>query len=322
VNDRPEQAVDATGPVAPSSPTPHDPAPHDAASDGVPPPGAQAGPRAARWRSALAGDVSLGRQLDAGAVPVDRSAAWLWLLYAGLGFLGGQVLAAVAVAVAAALAGQYHQLVALSKLAEPPTWYVVSTLFGLWGGFFGAAVLASRLRGTKHLGPDLGIRFRWIDLIGIPIGFASQYLVALLYLPVESHIHDFHKQFSAPAQRLTGSAHGVGWFVIAIATVFGAPFFEELFFRGVILRALARMFGRWGGWVGPGLAIVITGCVFAAVHAEALQFAGLAVFGVILGLIAYRTGRIGMNVVAHAAFNLLALTAVIFPAALRLRGLA
>ena len=110
--------------------------------------------------------------------------------------------------------------------------------------------------------------------------------------------------------------------LIVIATVVGAPFFEELFFRGVILRALARMFGRWGGWVGPGLAIVITGCVFAAVHAEALQFAGLAVFGVILGLIAYRTGRIGMNVVAHAAFNLLALTAVIFPAALRLRGLA
>ena len=38
------------------------------------------------------------------------------------------------------------------KLAEPPTWYVVSTLFGLWGGFLGAAVLASRLRGTRHLG--------------------------------------------------------------------------------------------------------------------------------------------------------------------------
>ena len=256
----------------------------------------------ARWRTAWTSDVPLGRQLDAGAVPATRSAAWMWLLYAGLGFLGGQVLAAVTV-------------------AEPPTWYVVSTLFGLWGGFLGAAVLASRLRGTRHFGADLGIRFRWIDLIGIPIGFAGQYMVALLYLPVESHVRNFHQQFSAPAQRLTGSAHGVGWFVIGLATVVGAPFFEELFFRGVLLRALARLFGRWGGWVGPTLAIVVSGLLFGAIHAELLQFAGLALFGVLLGAVSYRTGRLGMNIVAHASFNLLALTAVVVPAVAGLRGL-
>ena len=39
--------------------------------------------------------------------------------------------------------------------------------------------------------------------------------------------------------------------VIAIFTVVGAPFFEELFFRGVLLRSLARLFGTFGGWVGP-----------------------------------------------------------------------
>jgi len=275
-----------------------------------------------RWWGVLTSDVPLGRQLDDGAVPATRSAAWMWMFYAGLGFLGGQVLAAVTVAVAAALAGRYHQLVALSKLAEPPTWYVVSTLFGLWGGFLGAAVLASRLRGTKRFGADMGIRFRWIDLIGIPIGFAGQYLVALLYLPVESHVRNFHQQFSAPAQRLTGGAHGIGWFVVGLATVVGAPFFEELFFRGVVLRALARLFGRWGGWVGPTLAIVVSGLLFGAIHAELLQFAGLAVFGVLLGAVSYRTGRLGMNIVAHASFNLLALTAVVLPAAVGLRGLA
>jgi len=245
----------------------------------------------------------------------------MWMLYAGLGFLGGQVLAAVTVAVAAALAGQYHQYAALAKLAEPPTWFVVSTLFGLWGGFLGAAVLASRLRGTKHLAPDLGIRFRWIDVLGIPIGVAGQYLVALLYLPFESHIHNFHQQFSAPAQRLTGSAHGVGWFVIGAATVVGAPFFEELFFRGVLLRALARLFGHWGRWVGPALAVVVSGLLFGAIHAELLQFAGLTVFGLILGTVSYRTGRLGMNIVAHGAFNLLALTAVVHAAVLPLPGL-
>ncbi len=245
----------------------------------------------------------------------------MWLLYAGIGFLGGQVLAAVLVGVAAALAGQFHSLTALAKLAEPPTWYVVSTLFGLWGGFLGAAVLASRLKGTSRLAADVGLRFRWVDLLGIPIGVAGQYLVALVYVPIAPHVHDFHQRFAAPAQRLTGSSHGLGYVVIGVATVVGAPFFEELFFRGVLLRAFARLFGHWGGWVGPGLAIVLSGVLFGLAHAESLQLLGLAVFGVVLGLVSYRTGRLGMNMVAHASFNLLALTAVVCPTVLGLRGL-
>jgi membrane protease YdiL (CAAX protease family) len=244
----------------------------------------------------------------------------MWLLFAGLGFLGGQVLAAVFVGVAAELAGQLHSLTALSKLAEPPTWYVVSTLFGLWGGFLGAAVLASQMKGTRHFRTDLGLRFRWIDLIGIPIGVGGQYLIALMYVPIAPHVHDFHQRFSAPAQRLTGGSHGLDYIVIGVATVVGAPFFEELFFRGVLLRSLARLFGNWGGWVGPGLAIVISGVLFGLAHAESLQLLGLAVFGVILGTVSYRTGRLGMDMVAHASFNLVAIVAVVCPTILSLRG--
>ncbi len=244
------------------------------------------------------------------------------MLYAGLGFLGGQVLALFTVAIAAELAGKFHSLTALSKLSEPPTWYVIATLFGLWGGFFGAAVLASRLKGTKRLRIDIGLRFRWIDLLGIPIGIGGQYLIALIYLPIAPHVHNFHQRFAAPADRLTGSSHGAEYVAIFVATVFGAPFFEEIFFRGVILRALARLFGNWGRWVGPGLAIVISGLLFGLAHAESLQLLGLAVFGVILGMVSYRTGRLGMNMVAHAAFNGIALLAVVFPAVLGLRGLA
>jgi len=244
------------------------------------------------------------------------------MLYAGLGFLGGQVLAAITMSIAAEVAGQYHSLTALSKLSEPPTWYVISTLFGLWGGFMGAALLASRLKGTKRLRVDIGLRFRWIDLLGIPIGIAAQYLDVLIYLPISTHVHNFNQRFEAPAQRLTGGSHGAGYAAIFVATVIGAPFFEEIFFRGVILRALARLFGNWGRWVGPGLAIVVSGVLFGLAHAESLQLLGLAVFGVILGIVSYRTGRLGMNMAAHAAFNGTALIAVVFPAVLGLRGLA
>jgi hypothetical protein len=152
-------------------------------------------------------------------------------------------------------------------------------------------------------------------LAGIAIGAGGQILVALMYVPISHHVHDFNQRFDAPSQRLTGGSHGAGYFVIAVLTVVGAPFFEELFFRGVLLRALARLFGPIGGWVGPALAILTTGVLFGLAHDESLQLLGLATFGVILSFVAYRTGRLGMNMVAHATFNLMAVVAVVLPVA-------
>ena len=136
-----------------------------------------------------------------------------------------------------------------------------------------------------------------------------------------TEVHNFNQQFNAPSQRLTGGSHGVGYVVIGICTVVGAPFFEELFFRGVLLRSLARLFGDVGRWVGPALAIVVTGVLFGLAHAESLQLLGLALFGVILSFIAYRTGRLGMNMVAHATFNLMAVAAVVAPLSFGARAL-
>ncbi len=267
------------------------------------------------------GEHSLGAQLAAGAAPADRPAAWIWLLFAALGFLAGQVFAAILVAISAAVTGNLGTLTAITRLSAPPTWYIVSTLCGLWGGFLGAAWLATRVRGTRSLSRDLGLRFRWLDLVGIPIGVGGQILVALMYVPIAQHVHDFNQRFNAPSQRLTGGSHGVGYAVIALCTVVGAPFFEELFFRGLLLRSLARLFGTVGRWVGPALAIVVTGVLFGLAHAESLQLLGLAVFGVILSFVAYRTGRLGMNMVAHATFNLMAVAAVVTPLSVGARAL-
>jgi uncharacterized protein len=260
--------------------------------------------------------VSLGRQLAAGGAPIDRGTAWTWLLFAALGFVGGQIVAVIVVSVTAAAEGKTNSLTAISHLSEPPSWYIISTLAGLWAGFFGAAWLATGVKGTKSFSRDLGLRFRWADLIGIPIGVAGQFLVALMYVPIAQHVHNFNQRFDAPSQRLTGSSHGLGYVVIGTLTVVGAPFFEELFFRGVLLRSLARLFGTIGGWVGPTLAIIVTGVLFGLAHDEGLQLLGLAVFGIILSFVAYRTGRLGMNMVAHASFNLVAVVAVVTPLAL------
>ena len=158
---------------------------------------------------------------------------------------------------------------------------------------------------------DLGVRFRVIDLVGIAIGIGGQILVALMYAPFQHDIHNFN----APSQKLTGAAHGSGFVVIAIATVLLAPAMEELFFRGLLLKALVRLFTPLrvaGGARAAGvvLAVIVDGLLFGLAHGEWVQLAGLAAFGIILAAVSYRTGRLGMNMVAHATFNLVAIVAI------------
>jgi membrane protease YdiL (CAAX protease family) len=250
----------------------------------------------------------------AGAPPVDKSAAGRWLLYALAGFLVGQLAAGVFGAVAGDLAGKNAaQMAKITAASVPPEWYVVSTLVGLWIGFFGAPWLASRTRGTRHLWADLGVRFRWMDLWGIAIGVGAQLVIALVYAPFQ---HDI-KDFNGPSQKLTGGAHGTGFLVVALATVLLAPFLEELFFRGLLFKSLARLFTPTGAGptrargAGIVLAVIVDGLLFGLAHGEWVQLAGLALFGIALAAISYRTGRLGMNMVSHASFNLVAILAIL-----------
>ena len=52
--------------------------------------------------------------------------------------------------------------------------------------------------------------------------------------------------FKAEAQTVTGGVNGIGFVVLSLLICIGTPFFEELFFRGVILRGLLGAFRRGG----------------------------------------------------------------------------
>ena len=56
--------------------------------------------------------------------------------------------------------------------------------------------------------------------------------------------------------------------------------------------------------------MIVDGLLFGLAHGEWVQLAGLAAFGMILATVSYRTGRLGMNMVAHASFNLVAIIAI------------
>jgi len=244
--------------------------------------------------------------------PQTKRQGSAWVIYAVVGFVVGQIGALVFALIAGVIAGKTTaQMQAIASASVPPEWYVVSTLLGLWIGFVGAPWLASRTQGTRNFVRDLGLRFKLVDLAGIAIGLGGQFLVAIMYAPFQHDIHNFN----APSQKLTGASHGAGFVVIAIATVLLAPAAEELFFRGLLLKGLVRLFTplRVAGGArtaGVVLAVIADGLLFGLAHGEWVQLAGLAAFGIVLAAVSYRTGRLGMNMVAHATFNLVAIVAI------------
>jgi uncharacterized protein len=243
--------------------------------------------------------------------PWDVKSARIWFFIAFAGFLVGYVASAILLSVFAAASGNLKNLSHLDSLAVPPWWVTIAGLVGLWIGFVGAIVLASRLRGSGKPISDMGLRFTWWDApFGIVVGVAAQFLVLLLYLPFEHVIPSLSHDLSEPANRLTGGFHGTDLAVIAVLTIVVVPFVEEMFFRGLLLQSLVRICRGAGRVLGPALAILATGILFGLAHAEPIELAGLALFGVALCLIAYKTGRLGACIFAHAAFNCVAIISI------------
>jgi len=239
----------------------------------------------------------------------------MWVTFAVLGFFVGQVFSAILLYLGAAATGHLSNVSELASRAVPPAWVVVCGLIGLWIGFLGAVFAASRLRGSGNIRRDMGLEVRpWDLVIGPAVGLGGQLvLLPLLYLPLEHVIPHLSNRLSQPAKHLTGGFPGSDLAVIAVLTVVVVPVVEELLFRGLVLRGFLRLFGGAGRVLAPVLACCATGIVFGLAHFEALQLLGLAAFGVVLSVMAYKFRRLGPCIFAHAAFNLVAILVVAYP---------
>jgi membrane protease YdiL (CAAX protease family) len=189
-------------------------------------------------------------------------------------------------------------------------------LVGLWLGFAGAAVLAVWSHppaGPFRLRPALaeayGFSLRlWPDVpLGVACGVAAQYLlVPALEWPLSPFVPHLYHRIAEPANSLVAHVHGPGLVVLGLFICLGSPIVEELYFRGLLLRSLIGGWGRRLARAAVPLAVVAVGLVFGLVHFEALEFPALAGFGVLLGILAARTGRLGAGICAHVAFNVTA----------------
>lgn len=178
---------------------------------------------------------------------------------------------------------------------------------GLWLPLLGVPIWAAWRKGNGIV-RDFGLKvdgFRDV-FTGLVSGVASQWiLLPLLYIPIFILTNADSDDLSQAAKDLSDRAdNGFGIAMLIILTGIGAPICEEIFYRGLLLRALERRFGQV-------VAVVASGLFFGVIHLNVLSTPGLALFGMVLAVLAIKTGRLGAPIVAHMAFNLMAVASLL-----------
>ncbi len=144
-----------------------------------------------------------------------------------------------------------------------------------------------------------GLRFRPIDLVGVPVGVIAQLaIVPLVYVPLRAIWPDtFSKsELEHRARELADKANGWTVVLLVIIVVIGAPIVEELVYRGLLQRSMSAAFGAVP-------ALVVMSLWFALMHPTPIEWPGLMIAGALFGAGLALTGRIGPGIITHAAFN-------------------
>lgn len=239
----------------------------------------------------------------AGKLPVEepippeyRQAVAGWFLEAFVFYLavviGTQVLAGVALASKALIGGSL----------SPET--IVFATAGVYtiGGAIAVIYLAYRLRAAGFSWKTVGLTSKnpLLDVGWGILGYAAalpMLLIASLlsqviarYIPTPSNpIIPIFLQSNTLFERL----------ILLALTIVVAPFFEELFFRGVLFHSFQA---KWGVRLG----LVISAVVFAAVHPLPLGFLPIFVLGYVLATLLYRRGSLLPCMVMHGLNNCIA----------------
>ncbi|MGH4117915.1 CPBP family intramembrane glutamic endopeptidase [Clostridium sp.] len=89
--------------------------------------------------------------------------------------------------------------------------------------------------------------------------------------------------------------------LLILSLVVIAPIYEEIVFRGILLRGMANK-------INPNIALVVSALFFAVVHLNIAQGINAFLLGLITGFIYLKTESIYLSIFAHFVNNLLAIT--------------
>ena len=220
---------------------------------------------------------------------------------AALGLILGIVF--VSIAAAAVIAGG-------SELDDLPMWGFALVNGTLHLGLLVGAIFA----GTKGFGwiRDWRFSMKAGDVpLGLALGFGCQIAVGLMYLPFFELFDVDSEEVGEPARELSARADSaVGEIALIILVGLVAPFVEEIFFRGVLFRAIDKKLMRQS--TGRWMAIGASAFVFAGYHFQLLQFPALLFVGLVLAYMVHKTGNLGLAIWTHVGFNMTTVVSLLY----------
>jgi membrane protease YdiL (CAAX protease family) len=177
-------------------------------------------------------------------------------------------------------------------------------------------IVVSKRRGLGSIRRDFGFELRWIDLL---IGLGLAVVVQVASVIVNQIAFDVLRLPVQPTGNVTlPKSFALAVFDGLVITSCLAPIVEELFFRGLVMRAIRNLVIRRAKFDGPQtteraarISIVVSALLFAAAHLyesrnlTMLFVLGVWVFivGLITGWVATRTGRLGPSMITHMLTN-------------------
>jgi len=197
------------------------------------------------------------------------------------------------VAVGVFIAQQSCLSLVMSEQFAGTHWGLVGILAALIFGVIVYGFAARRVmrpRGRVRLRVGQGLLVVWASL---PVVYGVLLLIGWL-----SGIHDRQESIEYMAKG------GAGWEYFAGFAVVVAPLLEEIVFRGLLYPAIRARYGAIA-------ALVFTSALFGLVHVQINVVIPLGIFGLFLGVLVERTGSILPCVVAHVAFNGLAVAQIV-----------
>ncbi|GAC1501996.1 MAG: hypothetical protein NVS1B14_06590 [Vulcanimicrobiaceae bacterium] len=130
----------------------------------------------------------------------------------------------------------------------------------------------------------------WALLGGLIMLFVVQGLATILVLV----FHLKYEQLPVQLLHAIRDSATLWWFLVLVAGI--APVAEELIFRVFFFNVARRYTFVW-------LAALFSGVLFATAHADAVAFIPLALGGMVLCGVYYRTQNAWMSMISHAIFN-------------------
>lgn len=148
---------------------------------------------------------------------------------------------------------------------------------------------------SKHIWTPTSIAVIFLSVVMylLMLPFA-EFLTSFIPTTGSKWLEDFYREIMYAFEKML-HYKVAGFITVCIL----APIFEEILFRGILLRGLLQ------NGTSPIIAIILSSFLFGAAHMNPWQFLGAGFLGAIFGYVYYRTKSLWLVMFLHALNNMI-----------------